>query len=111
MYQPYPVPFTDKSDIYFAIHDVGINRVVKHVMRQRPSIFNYGTCFFLGNPQMLCEAIEVAPEVTAASNPIIKVMDLLSVPGMSAGLNFCLHLRKGEIDFHPGDVVGPTPQS
>ncbi|MEO9296011.1 MAG: hypothetical protein ABI347_10495 [Nitrososphaera sp.] len=104
------MPFTDNSDIYVAIHDAGINRFVKHVMRKRPSLFNYGTSFFLNNPQALCEQIDVAPEVTAAGNPIIKVMDPLPVPGMSAGLNFCIQLSKGEIDFHPGNVFTLPPE-
>jgi hypothetical protein len=37
------VPFTDNCDLYGAIHEDGINRVVRHIMRQRPSLFNYGT--------------------------------------------------------------------
>lgn len=104
------MPFTDNSDIYFAIHDAGINRVVKHVMRKRPSLFNYGTSFFLSNPQALCQPIDVAPEVTSAGNPILHVMDPLPVPGMSAGLNFCVQLGKGEIDFHPGNVFTLPPE-
>ena len=100
------MPFTDNSDIYFAIHDVGINRMVKHVMRKRPSLFNYGTSLFLSNPRLLCEAIDVAPEVVSAGNPTIHVLDPLPVPGMSAGLNFCVQLSKGEIDFHQGNVFG-----
>lgn len=102
--------FTANSDIYFAIHDAGINRVVKHVMRKRPSLFNYGTSFFLSNPQALCSAIDVAPEVTAAGNPIVHVMPPLPVPGMSAGLNFCVQLSKGEIDFHAGNVFTLPPE-
>jgi hypothetical protein len=35
--------FTDNSDLYGAINEEGINLIAQHIMRQRPSLFNYGT--------------------------------------------------------------------
>ena len=43
MEKEFPVALTDNCDIYAAINEAGINRVVRHAMRQRPSLFNYGT--------------------------------------------------------------------
>ena len=34
---------TDHSDVYGALHEEGINRVVTHLQHKRPSLFNYGT--------------------------------------------------------------------
>lgn len=102
--------FTNKSDVYVAIHDAGINRVIRHVMRQRPSLFNYGTSMLLSNPELLCKEIDIAPEVIAAGNPIIKVLPPLPVIGTSLGLNFCVQATKGEIDFHPGNVFSLPPE-
>ena len=34
---------TDKCDLFGAVHEKGVNRVTRHMMRQRPSLFNYGT--------------------------------------------------------------------
>ena len=69
------MPFTSNCDFYVAIQDAGINRVVRHVMRQRPSLFNYGTALLAQNTHLLCAAIDVAPEVTLAGNPLITVVD------------------------------------
>ena len=35
--------FTDNCDLYAAVHEDGVNLVIRHIMRQRPSLFNYGT--------------------------------------------------------------------
>ena len=35
--------FTDESDVFGSVHEDGINLVVRHLMRQRPSLFNYAT--------------------------------------------------------------------
>jgi hypothetical protein len=35
--------FTDHCDIFIAVLEAGINRVLTHVRRQRPSMFNYGS--------------------------------------------------------------------
>ncbi|HEX7482132.1 MAG TPA: hypothetical protein VF350_01525 [Candidatus Bathyarchaeia archaeon] len=55
---------TSNSDLYAAIRDEGINRVDKHIMRQRPSLFNYGTILVKSNPSLLCSCIDAAPGVT-----------------------------------------------
>ena len=101
---------TSNSDFYVAVHDAGINRVIKHVMRQRPSLFNYGTSTLLSNSELLCKEIDVAPEVISAGNPIIKVLPPLPVLSTSLGLNFCVQATKGEIDFHPGNVFSLPPE-
>lgn len=101
---------TDNSDLYVAIHDNGINRIVRHVMRQRPSLFNYGTSLLLSNQQLLCQNIDVAPEVLRAGNPVITVLDPLPVIGTNFGLNFCAQITKGEIDFHQGNIITLPPE-
>jgi len=104
------VALTSNSDFYVAIHDAGINRIVKHLMRQRPSLFNYGTSLLLRNPDMLCQDVDVSPEVLRAGNPIITVLDPLPVIGTSLGLNYSVQLTKGEIDFHPSNAISLPPE-
>lgn len=99
------MPFTSNSDFYVSIQDAGINRVVRHVMQQRPSLFNYGTSFVLRSPELLCQKIDAAPEVLQAGNPLITVLDPLPVIGTNLGLNYCVQLTKGEIDFHPQNIM------
>jgi hypothetical protein len=78
-------------------------------MEQRPSLFNYGTTIIAQNSQLLCAPIVAAPEVTLAGNPLITVMDPLPVIGTTYGMNFCVQLAKGEIDFYPGNIFTLPP--
>lgn len=98
--------FTDRCDIFGSVHEEGINRIVRHVMQQRPSLFNYATAFFLQRPELLCERIKVAPEVLRARDPLFSVEDPIPVLGspVPLGLNWCLQFTDLQIDFHPGNV-------
>lgn len=104
--------FTDNSDLYGAIQEDGINLVVQHVMRQRPSLFNYGTDLVLSNPELLCKTIDSAPAVTERGNPFITVEDPLPVLGTNGAvaLNFCFQLTDAKVDFHPGNVITLPPE-
>ena len=111
---------TSNSDLYAAIRDEGINRVVKHIMRQRPSLFNYGTILVKSNPSLLCSRIDAAPGVTELITLLPRVpllpsdatnikeltdlgIDLSAATGL--GLDFAAQLTDIQIDFHPGDVL------
>ncbi len=106
--------FTDHSDLYGAIHEDGINLVVRHIMRQRPSLFNYGTALVAQNPGLLCVKVDPAPAVIQRGNPLITIVDPLPVLGTDnpvIGLNFCAQLTKAEIDFYPGNVITLPPEA
>ncbi|MEK6480351.1 hypothetical protein WJR50_22600 [Catalinimonas sp. 4WD22] len=99
--------FTDNSDLYGALHEEGINRVVKHIRRQRPSLFNYGTALIQANPELLCERIESAPGVST----LITVQPPLPLFGAEQlALNYCFQFTAFEIEFHPGNVINLPPQ-
>jgi hypothetical protein len=106
------MPFTDKSDLYGALNEDGVNNVATHIMRQRPSLFNYGTALVAANPELHCEKIEATPDVIYRGNPLMTVEDPLPVLGTdgAVALNFCFQLTKAKIDFHPGDVVTLPPE-
>jgi hypothetical protein len=38
--------FTNHSGLFAAVHENGINATIGHLMRQRPSLFNYATLLF-----------------------------------------------------------------
>ena len=107
---------TEKCDIYAAIHDAGINRVVKHLMQQRPSLFNFGTSFLASNPNLLCEKIIAVQEVNRQQNPLLTILEPIPVIGLplsqsssnNLAINFAIQLSKAEIDFHEGNVF-PLP--
>ncbi len=104
--------FTNHCDVFGSLHEAGINRVVRHIMLQRPSLFNYGTRLFAQQPGLLCEKIEAHPEVEDRGNPILTVENPLPVPGTNGlyGFDFCVQIVKLEIDFHPGNVFALPPE-
>lgn len=104
--------FTDRCDIFGAVHEDGINRLVRHIMRQRPSLFNYATPYFQQHPQLLCVPIEVEKKVSEAGNPLFTEQDPLPILGapLPIGVNFCVQLVEAQIDFHPGNVFGLPPE-
>lgn len=41
--------FTDSCDLYGALHEDGVNRMIRHITRQRPSPFNFATADIAAN--------------------------------------------------------------
>lgn len=104
--------FTDHCNVYGAIHEDGFNKIIQHLMRQRPSLFNYGSQYFASNPNRLCQKIDAHPEVIRRSNPLVSLEDLLPIPGTGGlyGMDFCVQLTKAQIDFHPGNAINLPPE-
>lgn len=100
---------TDHCDIFLSVLEAGVNRVVLHVRRQWPSLFNYGTAAVAQNPQLLCKQINAHPIVTQKGNPIITVMDPAPVVGTLYGIDYCAQLTEAAIDFSPGNVFTLPP--
>jgi hypothetical protein len=99
--------FTSNSDLFGAVHEEGLNRVVRHIMRQRPSLFNYGTALVQANPALLCEPIEAAPRVTQ----LISLLPPIPLFGADQfALNYCFQLTNLEIEFHPGNTITLPPE-
>lgn len=96
---------TDFAHIYAALHDSGINRMIKLLMKQRPSLFNYGTAHIRNNPELLCEPLNVHPDVTR----FLTVLDPVPVIGsQSLGLDYCVQLTDFKFDFFPSSTF-PLP--
>lgn len=106
--------FTDNCDLFGSLDEKAINLVGRHVMRQRPSLFNYGTARIAENRRLWCRRVAVAQDVVVFSNPWMTVVPPLPIPGTTYALEYCLQISEVEIDFHPNDVValpaelGPT---
>lgn len=100
--------FTDNCDLFAAVHESGVNRVITHVMRQRPSLFNYASADVASNPELWCSRFEFTPDVTNYGNPLFTIMDPIPVFGADSppvALGFIVQLVKAEVDFHPGNVI------
>lgn len=106
------MPFTDLSDLYGAVNEEGINLVVRHIMRKRPSLFNYGTQAVIDDPSLRCVRIDAAPEVVSRGNPLITREDPIEIWGTNGqwGLDFCAQLTEVTLDFHPGNAVTLPPE-
>lgn len=100
-----PVALTDNCDLFGSVHEDGVNLVARHVMRQRPSLFNYGTAQVAANRKLWCERVDVAPDVLNFADPIMTVVPPLPVADTGYGVNYSLQITKAEIDFHPGNVI------
>jgi len=107
------VAFTDNCDLFAAVHEDGVNRVIAHVMRQRPSWFNYATSDVAANRELWCSTIDVTKDVEKYSNPFFTIMPPLPLIGADAppvAIGFIAQLTKASIDFHPGNTLTLPPQ-
>src|SRR5450755_339 len=105
--------FTDNCDLYAAIHEDGVNLTIRHIMRQRPSLFNYATQDIALNRELWCQPVDFTRDVTNYGNPIFTILDPLPVIGVDSppvGLSFTVQLTKAEIDFNPGNVISLPPE-
>ena len=85
--------FTDNCDLFASVHENGVNRVIQHIMRQRPSLFNYATADVAGNRELWCQVPEFTADVTTFGNPIFTVLPYLPVIGADSppvGIGFCV---------------------
>jgi hypothetical protein len=104
--------FTNNCDLYAAIHEDGVNRVIQHIKRQRPSWFNYATADVVNNRELWCVLVEHTNDVTKFGDPLFTEMPPLPVLGTDSPpvtLGFCVQIIKAMIDFHPSNVI-PLPR-
>src|SRR5258706_4091536 len=98
---------TDNCDLFVSVNEAGINLIARHIMLQRPSLFNYATDEVIRNPRLLCAPIDAAPAVIQRGNPLITHEPPIPVMAThpALGLNFAVQLTKAEVDFTPGNVI------
>jgi len=106
------MPFTANCDLYAAVHEDGLNLIARHIMLQRPSLFDYATAEIADDPELACSKVPRTPDVDKY-NPtrIFHIQDPLPVLGVDAppvGLNYAVQLIDAKIDFFPENVV-PLP--
>lgn len=104
--------FTEHCDLYGAVGEAGVNRVIEGIMLQRPSLFNYATEDIAHNPKLWCAQIPHTPDVTNFKNPLFTIVSRLPVLGASSppvSLGFCAQLTRAEIDFFPENTIALPP--
>lgn len=108
---------TEHCSIYVSIHEDAFNHVVRHIQRQRPSMFTYATAAFEGLDvdkltELFCCPIDVDERVIKLGEPLFTVQDPLPVFGTpyQIGLNWCLQLTEVQLDLHPNSTIDLPPQ-
>jgi len=99
---------TDNCDLFISVHEDGVNRVIRHLMRQRPSLFNYATADVASNPELWCHKIDVTADVKKYADPLFTIMGPLPVVGSTNPVvltGFCAQVTRALIDFHPGNAI------
>jgi len=102
--------FTDNCDLYAAVHEDGVNRIIRHIMLQRPSLFNYATADVIANKELWCAMVPHTDDVDKYADPLFTELPPLPVIGSSAPpvtLGFIVQLLKFRLDLHPGDIDLP----
>lgn len=105
--------FTDNCDLFASVHEEGVNRIARHIMRQRPSLFNYATEDVAGNRELWCQIPEFTSDVTYYGNPIFTILPYLPVIGADSppvGLGFCVQVVRAQVDFHPSNIIKLPPE-
>lgn len=101
--------FTDRSDLFAAVHENGINATIGQLMLQRPSMFNYATILFT---QALSSQFCVPINTPPGGGPLFTVEPQLPVLGAPRplGLDWCLQLTNVSVDLYPGRTLTLPPE-
>lgn len=102
---------TDNCDVFVSVNEAALNRLVTHVMRQRPSLLNLGSPSVVAHPALLCSPITPAhPVVVQRGNPLVGLGPDLPVAGTPLLLEYSAQLAVAEVDVSPNDVVTLPPE-
>lgn len=104
---------TDDCDLFASLHEDGMNKVVRHVMRQRPSLFNYATPDIIANRELWCEFPDFTVDVTKFGDPIFTELPYLPVIGSDSppiGLGFTVQFVRFRVDLHPSSLITLPPE-
>jgi hypothetical protein len=105
--------FTDRSDLFAAMHENGINATIRQLMLQRPSMFNYATSIFTqALSSQFCVPINVPSGGLAPGQSLFTVEPQLPVLGAPKplGLDWCLQLTNVSVDLYPGNTLTLPPE-
>src|SRR6476659_298433 len=102
--------FTSSSDIYLAVHEAGINRVVQHLFAQRTSLFNYTTSGLTRLTERLCAPIRPHPVAVARGDRLVGQLPPLPVAGTGYAVEYSVQLTKLAVDASPVNTIGVPPE-
>jgi hypothetical protein len=106
------MPYTANCDIYAAVNEDGLNLIALHIMRQRPSLFNYATDSIAKQPELACGLIDRTKDVDHY-NPgqlftVTPPLPVLGAYAPAVNLGYAIQLRSAKVDFFPQSAI-PLP--
>ena len=105
--------FTNNCDLFASFHEDGMNKIVGHVMRQRPSLFNYATPDIIANRALWCHIPDFSVDVTKFGDPIFTELPYLPVIGTDSppiGLGFTVQIVRFQVDLNPSNRISLPPE-
>ena len=104
---------TDNCDIFAAVNESAVRRVLTHVTRQRPALVNYGSPGVVQRPELLCNPLDAHPVAVARGNTLITTLPFLPVvltDNPALQMEWCFQLSKAGLDVHPGNAIALPPE-
>lgn len=95
---------TSGSDIAALLNEEGINKVFRYAKKQRPSLFNYGTKYFLESPARFCHL-----ETAVDNVPFATEISTFRLPRSNQEVDLCFQLKDFKVDYSPHNI--PLPPS
>ncbi len=106
------MPLTSNCDALARLHESAFNNIIREIMLQRPSLFNYATKSLIASGTF-CAPIAVNPVLASmniAKATEVDPLPIFGAPAGTPGVDFCMQIRELKIDFHPGNAITLPPE-
>jgi hypothetical protein len=103
---------TSNCDALAQLNESAFNNIIREIMLQRPSLFNYATKSLIASGTF-CVPIAVNPvlaNMNVAKATEVDPLPVIGAPAGTPGVNFCIQIRELRIDFHPGNAITLPPE-
>lgn len=98
---------TSNCDALVRINESAFNNIIREIMLQRPTLFNYATKPLIAS-NTFCSEISMNPVLASMNIPKVTEVDPLPIfgaPDGTPGVNYCMQIKELKIDFHPGNSI------
>lgn len=103
---------TINCDALVRLNESAFNNIIREIMLQRPSVFNYATKQLITS-NTFCSAIAINPVLANLNIQKVTEVDPLPVIGApvgTAGVNYCMQIKEIKIDFNPSNQIILPPE-
>lgn len=103
------MPLTSNCDAIGIFSEEAFNKIIRQVMYQMPSTFNYATKKLI-TQNNFCSSIYADPVLIQMGKTVVTKIDKIPVFGSDSGLDFCMQVKDFKLDFHPNNTVVLPPE-